>query len=297
MKLATEQIESISNLLIKSTDVLMQIYNQYTQQGADIGVEYKSDDSPVTKADMALHELIVPALAELTPDIYCLSEESADDISVDERLKIETLWQLDPVDGTKEYIKKSGQFTTNLALIHKQKVVAAWLVVPVERVMYFAQDNVVRKLDFSHIDVPAKQLTWQDMRFNANELTLSACKVIRVGLSNNAQLSDYEPFMQKLSQSYGVPTEVVRAGSAYKYAMMLENTIDIYVRAYPTCEWDTSSGQGLIESLGGELINFRGNPFLYNVRKTLKNGGFVCFKSSEDRDRVLEATHVLIEEA
>lgn len=289
------QIEAISQLLIKSTDRLMQIYTEYTQQGADIGVEYKADDSPVTKADMALHELIVPALAEITPEIYCLSEESADDLPVSERLAKETLWLLDPVDGTKEYIKQSGQFTTNLALIHNRNVVASWLVVPVERVMYFSTGKGVQKLDFSQ-ENPTNKPLWQHMAFHQPELDLAHCSTIRVGLSNNAQLADYEPFMQQLTLSYGVPTEVVRAGSAYKYAMMLEDAIDIYVRAYPTCEWDTASGQGLIQSIGGELVNFRGNPFLYNARNTLKNGGFVCFKSMIDREKVLSATRVLIEE-
>lgn len=290
--LTATQIEAISQVLMQSTEVLMQIYTDYTQQGADIGVVYKSDDSPVTQADMALHELIVPALAEITPDIYCLSEESADDLATTDRLDIQTLWQLDPVDGTREYIKQSGQFTTNLALIHEQKVIAAWLVVPVERVMYFSQGDRVKKLDFSQ----QENLSWEEMSFEKNTLKLDACQTIRVGLSNNAQLSDYEPFMQQLSSRYEVPVEVVRAGSAYKYAMMLENAIDIYVRAYPTCEWDTASGQGLVEAIGGELVNFRGNPFLYNARNTIKNGGFVCFKSSDDREKVLAATQVLIEE-
>lgn len=315
-------IDQITSLLIQASLTVADIYYEYVNHDIDIDIQKKCDASPVTQADKLLHELISDKLAILTPEVFCLSEESEDEHA--NRQSIKTLWLLDPVDGTRAFIGKTGEFTINLALVHQESVVASWLVVPMQGELYcsFSDEsllgtgyasNTVYGLSFLQ-QIPDKYadilLTNQSNLQLTNALSALAnkakpinahltdqpTKVLNLGLSRSAQMSDYEGFIGALIECYDCEIKIIQASSAYKFVQMIRGEIDVYVRAYPTCEWDTASGQGLIESIGGQLINFRGHSFLYNVRDTLKNGGFVCFKHIADKNHILKACEQLLEE-
>lgn len=279
--LKQQQQQKITQSLLSASQLAERMYDDYVECSLDIGTSYKPDSSPVTQVDMAVHELMVASLAKITPNIPCLSEESADALS--HRKNLDALWLLDPIDGTREFISKSGQFTINLALIHKHQVVAAWLVVPKRKQLYFClQDGEVHRLSFGLQNAQPQHIT-------PNCQSLEQRNLVRVGLSNSANLAHYEPFLTHIKQRFEVQTTLVQAGSALKYAMLLEDEIDLYIRLYPTYEWDTAAGQGLIEALGGCLVNFRQHPFLYNARHTLKNDSFVCFKCQNDVRHIMAA--------
>lgn len=297
LALSSQQVNDINHLLVKSSEKLVAIYHDYIAGNFDIKVQTKADSSPVTYADMTLHKVICDGLADITPDIFCLSEESEHEEQ--NRQALSTLWLLDPVDGTRAFIGKTGEFTTNLALVHEKKVLASWLVVPTQQQLYyFLNESFLDAADSGlyAMDMATKKVTKLDLVPAPLERVVEAQDSIKVGLSRSAQMQDYNPFLEALEKAYDCKTEIVQASSAYKFVQMLRGEIDVYVRAYPTCEWDTAAGQGMIESLGGQLINFRGNPFLYNSRSTLKNGGFVCFKHADDRANILAACQTLVEE-
>lgn len=297
LALSAQQVSDINHLLVKSSEKLVAIYHDYIAGNFDIKVQTKADSSPVTYADITLHKVICDGLADITPDIFCLSEESEDEVQ--NRQSIETLWLLDPVDGTRAFIDKTGEFTTNLALVHEKKVLASWLVVPTQQQLYyFLNESFLDVADSGlyAMDMVTKKITTVSISPKPLPAIAQENARIKVGLSRSAQMQDYNPFLQALEKAYDCKTEIVQASSAYKFVQMLRGEIDVYVRAYPTCEWDTAAGQGMIESLGGQLINFRGNPFLYNSRNTLKNGGFVCFKHADDRENILATCQALVEE-
>lgn len=237
-------------------EAALRIMDVYTQ---DFAVTWKADASPVTAADMAAHEHISSRLAELTPDIPVLSEESAD-IAAAERQGWPRLWLVDPLDGTREFIKKNGEFSVNIALIENH--IATWgvIVSPAHGFIYYGgpQHGAWRRAHLGGISQPL-----QSRRPYAQPLQVAASR------------SHGDARTQELIASLG-DVEVIRLGSSLKFCHLADGRLDLYARFGPTSEWDTAAGQAILEGAGGALIDLQGRPFRYNARDTLLNGDFLA---------------------
>ena len=267
-----EQILKLVPILAQASQILLEEYQNYCNGNA-FKIDEKEDHSPVTQADLRVNNYILKQLAEITPNIPVLSEENDNS----KRHEWETCWMLDPLDGTKEFIHERDEFTINLSLIQEHQTVFSIIAVPTEQVMYVGYlTELPYKYSFT-------QNAWERYcKFKAVEQD-----AIQVGLSHSSKNPKYQQYIEFIEQE----SPVIRreAGSAYKFCMMLEGEIDIYPRFHPTSEWDTSSGQGLLESIGGGLVSLSAVPFTYNQRNTVLNEGFIAFRNEETKDIALEA--------
>lgn len=258
-------------ILQQAGQILLEEYQAYCA-GQDFDIDEKHDQSPVTQADLKVNAFLLAQLAELTPDLPVLSEES----DYSQRHHWPCCWMLDPLDGTKEFIHERDEFTINLSLIEQHQTVLSIIVVPCEQVVY---------LGYTH-ELPYKYQFSQQVWLQYC-LQPRAEQMIQVGLSHNSRDPRYQNYIEWIEQHKPVVRR--EAGSAYKFCMMLEGEIDIYPRFHPTSEWDTSAGQGLLESIQGGLLTLQGKPFVYNQRDTVLNEGFIAFVSPETRQLALDA--------
>ena len=247
-------------------ELLTVFYNNHLQ--SSINIKTKNDASPVTAADIAAHDFIEAALHQLTPDIPVLSEESAD---VSSRREWQRFWLVDPLDGTREFIKKTGEFTVNIALVEAGHVVLGVIGVPLKKQVYAANNSLS-----SHRWQP-KHAFRVDADGSKHELVNRKVdgQVLNTAMSRNSSRPQYTEYQQQLTEA-GFEFDTINAGSAYKFCLMVDGEIDLYPRLHPTSEWDTASGQCLLEVVGGALVDLTGRPFMYNQRNRLLNGGFIA---------------------
>ncbi len=257
-------------IVTQACEILREEYQRYCS-GDAFDVEEKEDHSPVTQADYRANSYITRELAKIS-DLPLLSEEGEKGA----REKWKKFWLLDPLDGTKEFLHKRPEFTINLSLVDGAATVFAVLAIPGEQTIYFCpEQGMPLKLNY-------KTAQWSIYYPADHENN------VQIGLSQSSQnkpkYAEYLEYLSTLTEF-----SVFKAGSAYKFCMMLEDRVDIYPRFHPTCEWDTSAGQCLIERIGGGLVDFEGRPFTYNQRDTLLNGGFMAFKNQEMKNIALQA--------
>lgn len=267
-----EQILNLTPILAHASQILLDEYEAYCA-GRDFSIDEKADHSPVTQADLKVNAYLLEQLALLTPDIPVISEES----DHSERQAWGVCWMLDPLDGTKEFIHERDEFTINLSLIQNHQTIFSIIAVPTEQVMYVGYlTELPYKYSFSQ-KVWERYSKFKDVETDA----------IQVGLSHSSKNPKYQQYIEYIEQEH--PVIKREAGSAYKFCMMLEGEIDIYPRFHPTSEWDTSAGQGLLESIGGGLVSLKAQAFTYNQRKTVLNDGFIAFRDKENQKIALDA--------
>jgi len=245
-------LESASEIAVCAGEAALAHY------GCNDGVEYKDDDSPLTLADKASHRVIVDALRELTPDIPVLSEESSEDAARD-RKQWKRFWLVDPVDGTKEFIKQTGQFTVNIARIDGQVASLGVVHVPTTGVTYLGQADHgawIRKAD-------GKAETIRTRRADLDRLTVVASK--------DHAGPVVEAFLARLSGA-----EKTSMGSSLKFCLVAQGEADFYPRVVPTMEWDTAAAQCIVEAAGGQVTDLEGRRLLYN-RDDLRNPSLMAF--------------------
>lgn len=201
----------------------------------DFNVEAKSDDSPLTKADKASHLAIVAELEKTNLPI--LSEEGRD-ISYEERKDWEFFWMIDPLDGTKEFIKRNGEFTVNIALIHNGEPILGVVQVPVQNKLYHAYQKNGAYLDYHG----------QSEKLIANSQQLSA-NGIKVVASRSHLNDETQAYLDQLNQP-----EIVSMGSSLKLIAIAEGSADLYPRFAPTMEWDTAAAQAIVIEAGGKVF-------------------------------------------
>jgi 3'(2'), 5'-bisphosphate nucleotidase len=266
----------------KAGEAILEVYHGH------IDVSYKEDQSPLTVADERAHKIITRLLSEAeSPQIPILSEEGKH-TPYETRNRWEYFWLVDPLDGTKEFIKRRGEFTVNIAVIHKQKPVAGVLCVPVKGVIYFAADGLgSHRLDDWEIVTgllggtgvpPGNGTSLESVLEAAKPLPLydgmSKNRLTVVGSRSHAT-EDLERFVEKAKQQYD-EVEFISAGSALKFGLVAEGTAQIYPRFGPTMEWDTGAGHCVVEQSGGAVLRLKEKtPLVYNKRDLL-NPGFVC---------------------
>lgn len=229
---------------------ILEIYNS-----ADFGVEIKGDNSPLTKADQAAHQEIVSYLEKT--ELPILSEEGKD-IPYEVRKDWDYFWMVDPLDGTKEFIKKNGEFTVNIALIYRGKPILGVVYAPVLEWLYWGnQEEGAWKQEFDNSPFQLKKLEDSEVK------TIVASR------------SHLSPETQEFIDQYpGV--EVISMGSSLKFMLVAEGKAQIYPRFAPTMEWDTAAAQGVILAYGGAIIKWpENNPLIYN-KEDLLNPWFVC---------------------
>ncbi|KGT48680.1 MULTISPECIES: 3'(2'),5'-bisphosphate nucleotidase CysQ [Acinetobacter] len=257
-------------ILTQACEILREEYQQYCS-GAAFDIEKKKDDSPVTQADYRANTYLTQALAEIS-DLPLLSEEG----SQKGRHDWPEFWLLDPLDGTKEFLHQRPEFTINLSLVRGNLTTFAILAIPAQQLVYFCPEQ----------GMPFKYDIQKDSWYEYVQ-TVQA-ETVQVGLSQSSQKKPkYAAYLESLAKL--TDFDEIKAGSAYKFCMMLEDRVDIYPRFHPTCEWDTSAGQCLIERIGGGLVDFKGRPFSYNQRETLLNGGFIAYKTKDMQKLAFQA--------
>lgn len=259
-------------ILTQASQILIEEYQQYCN-GDTFKILEKNDHSPVTQADLRVNDYLSQQLQQLSPNIPILSEES----DYQHRHAWQKCWLLDPLDGTKEFIRMSNQFTINLSLIEQGKTLFSAIAIPCESVIYFADtDHLPYKYDIENN-------TW--LQYTPQHRIKR--DTLYIATSHRTHSPLYPKFFDYLQQK--MPIRYIEAGSAYKFCMMLEGKIDLYPRFHPTSEWDTSAGQGLLEQIGGGLLALDQKPFTYNQRHTLLNNGFIAVVDVELFDIAFEA--------
>ncbi|MDD5695227.1 MAG: 3'(2'),5'-bisphosphate nucleotidase CysQ [Bacteroidales bacterium] len=252
---------------LKAGQAILSIYQQ-----RDFGVEIKADSSPLTLADRASHKIIMEFLDRT--DLPVLSEEGRE-IPWDERRHWEHFWLVDPLDGTKEFINRNGEFTVNIALIHHQVPVAGIILAPVQDLVYLGMAGKGSfRIDHASID-PA----WLDtgtLPAHTGSLPLKQSQQIFTAVASRSHTNPKtQSFLESLEKEHG-QVDVKSVGSSLKFCLIAEGSADVYPRFGPTCEWDTAAGQAIVEAAGGRVIvAASGDRLCYN-KENLVNPEFVA---------------------
>lgn len=243
------------------------ILEVYYQQG-DISVEQKEDDSPVTQADLAAHNVICQGLSKLCPDIPILSEE-AEMPSFEERQSWPYYWLIDPLDGTKEFIRRNDEFTVNIALIHQHRPIFGLVHTPVLNISYLgnqlgpvAEALKYTKAEDGTIQKEVIQCAPQDL---GGELVV-------VGSRRHGAL-EIDKLLNRLNQDFS-NCKLQSMGSSLKLCLIAEGKAQLYPRLAPTCEWDTAAAHAVVEAAGGQVLNPDFETLMYNQKESLLNPFF-----------------------
>lgn len=220
----------------------------------------KSDETPVTSADLAAHKLVVERLSELTPDIPVLSEEAAN-ISLTTRETWQRYWLVDPLDGTQEFIARSGDFATIIALVENNRPVMGVVYGPVSGVTYYAYSG---KGAWKIPDMS------ESLRIETHTHELPG-QSIAIAISRR---QDINRITSRLSSQWNYELEPL-GSAALKACLVAEGAVDCYLRLGPTGEWDTAATQCIVEEAGGRILSTQLEPLSYNERDTLENPNFI----------------------
>lgn len=252
---------------VRAGGLIMDVYNS-----DDFQVNLKSDSTPLTLADRKAHNEIKSNLAKTR--IPVLSEEGRD-ILYEERKGWEYFWMVDPLDGTKEFIKRNGEFTVNIALIYNQFPIMGVVYIPVLRELYFGDITfgAFKKIDVKP-DADAS-FTFNDIVNNSDKLPLqSSTKVMTVVGSRSHMSRETEKFVDNLKSKHGEVAFISR-GSSLKLCMVADGSADVYPRLASTSEWDTAAGQAVAEAAGCEVLDFETNSRMMYNKEILTNPWFV----------------------
>jgi len=251
---------------------ILTIYNQTS----DFEVVVKGDDSPLTQADLASHHCIEQALAQLVPNIPIISEESVlPEFEV--RKHWQTYWLIDPLDGTKEFIGRNGEFTVNIALIHEGLPVLGVVHVPVSNVSYAGFTTAGGNCAFK---VLPKQKV--DIIVRSAQERVESGLSLDVVASRHHRAETVSTLCEQINTVWGVAS--LRAmGSSLKICLVAEGQADLYPRFGPTSEWDTAAAQAIVEAAGGYVLTTKGVPLRYNQKSSVLNPDFFVIGKNVDR--------------
>ncbi|QUJ67765.1 3'(2'),5'-bisphosphate nucleotidase CysQ [Photobacterium sp. GJ3] len=240
------RLESIYQVALEAGQAIMDCYHSNVQ------VEAKADNSPVTEADLAANAVIIRHLSELTPEIPVLSEESAH-TEWQERQHWETFWLVDPLDGTKEFLRRNGEFTVNIALIQAGKPVLAVVHAPALDKTWLADGSKA----------------WLQTKAGREPIRARTATIPTVVGSRSHPSPDMAAFLEKLGQH-----KMTEVGSSLKFCLVAEGRAQFYPRLGPTMMWDTAAGQCVAESAGARVTQLNGEPLRYD-REDLLNPYFL----------------------
>ncbi len=245
----------VCNIAIKAGEEILKYYTE------DIHVTHKDDSSPLTKADLASNKIIMNALQQLDSTIPILSEESL--VEWKERKNWTKYWLVDPLDGTKEFIRQNGEFTVNIALIENNKPILGVIFTPVKFDLYFAQKN------------------YGSYKINSSSQLLNLQEAVKLFVANQSSIKKIigsrshsnQTFDSWVNQNFP-NSEIVQAGSSLKFCLIAEGAADIYPRFGPTSEWDIAAGHIIVNEAGGRVNTFENTEINYNQKEDLLNPQF-----------------------
>ena len=244
-------LESAIGIATEAGRAIMEIYRR------DFDVELKDDRTPLTEADRAAHAIIVNGLAGLTDPLPVLSEESAGE-DIEDRRQWDRFWLVDPLDGTKEFIKRNGEFTVNIALIEQHKPVLGVVVAPALGTVYAGDTGLGAFCEHSGARKPIR-------------VRRPAASPLRVVGSRSHANPDLAAFLDALG-----PHELKPMGSSLKICLVAAGEADLYPRLGPTSEWDTAAAEAVLISAGGSMMDLTGQPLTYNARESMLNPHFLA---------------------
>jgi len=246
----------LSDIARRAGRAVMEVYD-----GEDISVTTKDDDSPLTRADTASHAVIVRELHDLYPDIPIISEEGKN-VPLSARREWRDFFLVDPLDGTKEFIRRNGEFTVNIALVKDRLPVAGVVFAPAIDILYAGTEGegAFREEGGDRESIPREKPGRDD----------------RVAVRSRSHAN---PDEEEILARYGV-VDTVSMGSSLKFCLVADGTADIYVRSGPTHEWDTAAAHAVVRAAGGHVMT-EGKELLYN-KETLLNPGFICLGKGID---------------
>ena len=252
IRITADLRETVIAIARQAGAAIMEIY------AAGFEVAQKDDASPLTAADLAANRIIVEGLERLTPDVPVLSEESAS-VPWDTRQHWATYWLVDPLDGTREFVKRNGEFTVNIALVHHHVPVLGVVQAPVGGQVWHA--------------VRGEQAYRRDGHRDTQLRTRSpATAPLKVAASRSHRDARTQGVLDRMGE-----IEEMSLGSSLKFCRIAEGGLDVYPRFGPTSEWDTAAAQCVLHSAGGVLLAAdTGKPFRYNRRESLLNGDFIA---------------------
>jgi 3'(2'), 5'-bisphosphate nucleotidase len=253
-----ELINPIVDLAVDAGKAILEVY------ATDFDVQVKGDESPLTQADLASHHCIVRGLGVLTPDIPVISEEEGLP-SFAERGQWQRYWLIDPLDGTKEFVNRNGEFTVNIALIDSNRPIFGVVHVPVQDKTYIGCEG-----------------HGSELREGGSTTSISVAAVsgdpVRIVGSRSHRGASLDAFLAKVGESDMLPM-----GSSLKFCVVAEGRADIYPRLGLTSEWDTAAAQAVVEQAGGKVLELDGKPLSYNAKEDILNPWFVVIGAT-DRD-------------
>lgn len=254
-----KELEMVKKAAILAGQAIMEVY-----KSEDFGVEFKDDDSPLTLADKAANRIIVDMLREAFPEYAILSEEEQDN---KERLNNKLCFVIDPLDGTKEFIKRNGQFTVNIALSDDHKSVMGVIYVPVTGALYYAAKG------YGSFCLKNGYVTRLHVSKDKKEKSM-----LNVVMSSSHGCAEMDTLLDKHKIK-----KFIKVGSSLKGCMIAKGEADIYYRHTPTMEWDTAAMQCIVEEAGGVFRQMDDTPMLYNREDSLNAKGFYILNSPDNK--------------
>ncbi|MCF6765914.1 3'(2'),5'-bisphosphate nucleotidase CysQ [Thiotrichales bacterium 19S3-7] len=251
-------VDAVIEIAIEAADIL-KFYHK-----TNIKIKQKSDQSPLTIADTKAHQCIAEKLMQLTPDIPILSEESEPMPDYEQRKSWQTYWLIDPLDGTKSFVNAKDDFVISIALIKNHQPIVGVIYVPVGDICYYALANhgAFKRtvLDLGKNDI---KLCCNSEHDDDLKITIGSSKPLSERLINN---------LERIK-----PYRILRTSSALKFCQVAEGVADIYLRLYPTYEWDTAAGQCILSEAGGKCVDLENETILfYNRKESLINPYFIA---------------------
>lgn len=247
---------------------------------SELVVDEKADASPVTAADLAAHQVLADGLRALAPDIPVLSEEDCG-IPLATRGAWHRWWLVDPLDGTKEFIAGSEEFTVNVALVENGRVLFGVVGIPASGRCYYGG---------------ARLGAWREERGGQPQVIgvrLAPPEAFTVVASKRHSSPAQERLLAGLAQRFGDLT-LANIGSSLKFCLLAEGAADCYPRLAPTSQWDTAAAQGVLEGAGGEVLDLKGEPFTYEAREDYLNTSFLALpKTAAWRDELIQLARAL----
>ena len=255
MMLKNKLLLDICNIALEAGEEILKFYN------ADIEVIHKDDNSPLTKADLASNKIILKFLENLDINLPVLSEETL--VEWDKRKNWNKYWLIDPLDGTKEFIKKNGEFTVNIALIEGNNPILGVVYVPAKSFLYLAEKN---KGSFKTI-TKDKLKNLEGIKKILVSSKVNRARVIGSRSHSNAIFDNW--VKEKFPNA-----DIVQAGSSLKFCLIAEGEADIYPRFGPTSEWDIAAGHMIVNEAGGKIRTFQNDSIKYNTKENIINPEF-----------------------
>jgi len=250
----SELLTAVSAIARRAGEEILEVY------GTDFEARAKADESPLTEADLRAHRLIESELGRLTPGLPVLSEESADQISWEQRRDWQRYWLVDPLDGTKEFVARNGEFTVNIALIEGSRPVLGVVHIPVSGVTYSGAPG---------------QGAWREAD-GRPPLPISVRRIAAVPLRVLGSRSHNSPKLAARLDAMG-PHQFIPAGSSIKLCLVADGSADLYPRLGGSSEWDIAAGQAIVEAAGGQVVSLVDGLALRYSKQDLLNPNFLAY--------------------